>query len=88
MCVSAHTAFRQWYKNVVIRRQGAPLDHQELVTVYRYHYWDSDDVELLTSNWEATLECIRSGLGNPIIESGRQVPAGEVDAFGRHFATD
>jgi hypothetical protein len=58
---------------------------QEPVTIYRYEYWDSEGLELLTSRWEATLECIRSGLGNPIISSGRQVPANEVDEFGRHI---
>ena len=61
------------------------MDEREPVTVYRYQYWDSDDLQRLTSKWEATLQCIRSGLGDPIIESGRQVPASEVDEFGRHI---
>ena len=62
------------------------MDPRDTVTVYRYQYWDSNRFELLTSKWEATLECIRNGLGNPIIESGRPVPASEVDEFGRHFS--
>jgi hypothetical protein len=88
MCDGAHTGVRRRTKNVVIGRRDVALNHRELITVYHYQYWDGDNIQLLTSKWEATLECIRSGLGNPIIESGRQVPASEVDAFGRHFATD
>ena len=87
MFVNAHTAGRGRPKyGSCSQTRTQPMDRQELVTVYRYQYWDIDAVQLLTSQWEATLDCIRSGLGNPIIESGRQVPASEVDAFGRHFA--
>jgi len=59
------------------------LDHQQFATVYLYQYWDDEKAELVASKWAATLECIRCGLGTPIIASGRQVPLGDLDAFGR-----
>jgi hypothetical protein len=59
------------------------LDRQELLTVYRYRYWDEERGEHVSSDREATLECIRSGLGIPIIDSGRQVRVGDLDAVGR-----
>ena len=53
------------------------------VTVYHYQYWDESQQAMLTSKWTATLECIRSGLGTPVVASGRQVPVRDLDAFGR-----
>ena len=59
------------------------MEKRETATVYFYQYWDEDSARLVTSKWEATLECIRSGLGTPIIATGRQVPARDLDPFGR-----
>ena len=80
---NAHTEF-----DCLAYDDGSPqpalaLDLREFATVYRYRYWDDEKAELVTSKWEATLECIRCGLGNPVIASGRRVPAGDLDAFGR-----
>ena len=64
-------------------RESPTLEHQDLATVYRYRYWDDESAQFAISKWEATLECIRCGLGTPIIHSGRQVLVTELDAFGR-----
>jgi hypothetical protein len=53
------------------------------VMVYRYRYWDEDREQHIESKWEATLECINSGLGTAIVESGRQVPRTSLDQSGR-----
>jgi hypothetical protein len=39
--------------------------------------------EHVTSDDEATLECIRCGLGTPILDSGRRARVGDLDPFGR-----
>jgi hypothetical protein len=58
-------------------------DAMEFVVVYRYRYWDEDKREMVTSSSEATLPCIKDGLGVPILESGRKVPRSAVDNLGR-----
>jgi hypothetical protein len=55
----------------------------EYFLVYHYQYWDEDKRQMVTSKWMATLECIRNGLGVPIIESGLRVPRESVDDLGR-----
>ena len=59
------------------------MDRQEWLTVYRYQYWDEDSAQHVTSDCEATLECIRRGLGTPILDSGRRARVGDLDASGR-----
>lgn len=51
--------------------------------VYRYRFWDEDRQQLVQSSAMATLECIRNGLGQPLIESGLRVPSDAVDLSGR-----
>jgi hypothetical protein len=63
-------------------------DTQDFVVVYRYDYWDADENRMVTSQAEATLECIRNGLGIPVIQSGRKVPRTAVDDRGRLIAAD
>lgn len=60
-----------------------PLDALHFVTVYHYRYWDEDRQKLLTAHGEATLECIRSGLGIPIIASAHHVLPHLLDSVGR-----
>lgn len=60
-----------------------PLDRPEHATVYQYQYWDADTSQFVASTQEATLECIRCGLGIAIIESGRQVALCDLDEVGR-----
>lgn len=62
-------------------------DVEDFVVVYRYHYWDEDRHQMVVSKREATLQCIRDGLGIPVIESGRKVPRSALDEFGRVIAT-
>lgn len=59
------------------------MSDERYVTVYHYQYWDDAKQQKVTSKWEATLECIKNGLGTPILESGRKVPASSVDIHGR-----
>jgi hypothetical protein len=63
-------------------------DVKDFVVVYRYDYWDEDQLRMITSTLEATLQCIRDGLGIPIIESGRKVPRTAVDGRGRLIVTN
>jgi hypothetical protein len=58
-------------------------DTGEFLVVYRYQFWDEDAQEMRTSKWMATLECIRDGLGTPVIASGTKVPRESVDELGR-----
>jgi hypothetical protein len=58
-------------------------DAQDYVVVYRYRYWDEERREMTTSKGEATLPCIKDGLGIPVVESGRKVPRSCVDDRGR-----
>ena len=62
-------------------------DVEDFVVVYRYHYWDEDQHQMVISKWEATLQCIKDGLGIPAIETGRKVPRAALDAFGRVIVT-
>jgi hypothetical protein len=55
----------------------------EYLVVYRYQYWDEDTEQMRASKWMATLQCIRDGLGTPIIASGMKVPRESVDGLGR-----
>lgn len=64
------------------------LDAKDFVVVYRYHYWDEDQHQMVTSKGEATLECIKDGLGMALIESGRKVPRSAVDGLGRLIGTE
>lgn len=41
----------------------------DMIAVYRYTYWDEEAKAHKTSTRYATLETIRSGLGQPIPES-------------------
>jgi hypothetical protein len=59
---------------------------KDFIVVYRYDYWDVDQNRMVSSQAEATLECIRDGLGIPVIESGRKVPRTAVDDRGRLIA--
>jgi hypothetical protein len=63
-------------------------DAIEFVVVYHYRYWDEDKNEMVTSSSEATLPCIKDGLGIPILESGRKVPRSAVDNLGRLMGTE
>jgi hypothetical protein len=63
-------------------------DVKDSVVVYRYDYWDEDQHRMVTSTLEATLQCIKDGLGIPVIESGRKVPRAAVDSRGRLIVTD
>lgn len=45
----------------------------ETVTVYRFTYWDENAGAHVTSSRYATLETIRSGLGNAVPESALKV---------------
>jgi hypothetical protein len=56
------------------------------VVVYHYHYWDEERRQMVVSQREATLQCIKDGLGIPIIESGRKVSLTELDGHGRVMA--
>jgi hypothetical protein len=58
-------------------------DAADFVVVYHYRYWDEDKHQMVTSKSEATLPCIKDGLGIPIIETGRKVPRSAVDSLGR-----
>lgn len=58
-------------------------DTAGFIVVYRYHYWDEEQHQMVVSRREATLECIRNGLGIPIVESGRKVHFSQLDEHGR-----
>ena len=58
------------------------------VWVYRYRYWDPARNEMMTASREATLDAIKSGLGVPVVESGRKVPMRTIDRQGRVQAGD
>jgi hypothetical protein len=58
-------------------------DTAGFVVVYRYHYWDEEQHQMVVSPREATLECIRNGLGIAIVESGRKVHFSQLDEHGR-----
>jgi len=62
--------------------------YPEFVVVYHYRYWDERRQEMRVSKWMATLECIRAGLGMPIIETGRKAPLDAVDELGRLMIPD
>ena len=53
------------------------------VWVYRYRYWDAERLQQAVSRDMFTMDAIRAGLGNAILESGRKVRADQVDAHGR-----
>ena len=58
------------------------------VWVYRYRYWDPARNEMVTASREATLDAIKSGLGVPVVESGRKVALKTIDRQGRVRAGD
>lgn len=51
--------------------------------VYKYRYWDDDRQENAVSDEAFTMDAIRSGLGVPVVESGRKVRSEDVDDSGR-----
>lgn len=53
------------------------------IWVYKYRFWDAERNDSVISEEMYTLEAIRTGLGQPVIESGRKVPAEDVDASGQ-----
>ena len=55
----------------------------ELATVYLYIFWDENTSVFITAKREATLDCIRCGLGIPLLTSGRQVALSHLDDVGR-----
>ena len=59
------------------------MEHTEMVVVYRYRYWDPKTNEMILAAREATLVAIKSGLGVPVIESGRKVALSSIDRQGR-----
>jgi len=83
---SEHTGFDSFHTISGVFHPALALDRQEFSTVYLYQYWDDEKAELVTSKGEATLQCISCGLGKAIIASGRQVPVGDLDTFGRVIA--
>lgn len=48
------------------------------ILVYRYQYWDEQTDQPVVSSGYATIMAIRSGLGIPIISSGKWVPIAEL----------
>jgi hypothetical protein len=52
------------------------------VLVFDYEYWDPEISRMRTAELPATLEAIRSGLGRPVITSGRKVLAEWIDSGG------
>ena len=60
--------------------------NDNVVWVYRYRYWDPRANEMVTATREATLEAIKSGLGVPVVESGRKAHHSDLDGHGRVMA--
>jgi hypothetical protein len=52
------------------------------VLVFEYEYWDPDAGLMRPAELPATLEAIRSGLGRPVLTSGRKVLAEWIDSGG------
>ena len=52
------------------------------ILVFDYEYWDPDTSSMLTAELPATLEAIRSGLGRPVLTTGRKVLAEWIDSAG------
>jgi hypothetical protein len=52
------------------------------VLVFEYEYWDPETSTMRKADLPATLEAIRSGLGRPVLTSGRKVLAEWIDAGG------
>lgn len=50
--------------------------------VFDYEYWDPETSQMRTAELPATLEAIRSGLGRPILTTGRKVLAEWIDSGG------
>lgn len=48
------------------------------ILVYRYQYWNEKTDQPVVSDGYATIMAIRSGLGIPIISSGKWVPIAEL----------
>jgi hypothetical protein len=49
------------------------------VMVYLFTSWDDRARSIVTSDVYATIMTIRSGLGMPVLESGKSVPRAEVE---------
>jgi hypothetical protein len=61
---------------------------ENFVTVYRYTFWDEQAQERRSSDVFATLEQIRSGLGQPIHASAIKVPLADLGENGVYIATE
>lgn len=74
---------------VTLRREDAEADDNPLreedawVLVFDYEYWDPQRERMIRAEWSAPLDAIRNGLGQAIIDSGRKVKFGQLDAHGR-----
>ena len=53
------------------------------VLVYEYEYWDPLQERMVRADGAATLEAIKSGLGQPILSSGKKVRFTHLDSSGR-----
>lgn len=60
-----------------------PSGRPEQALVYRYQFWDEAMSMFVTARREATMDCIRCGLGTPLLTSGRQVAFSDLDSVGR-----
>lgn len=59
------------------------MEQHSTVWVYHYRFWNPRTNEMLRASRAATLDAIKSGLGVPIVDSGRKIPAGSIDEHGR-----
>jgi len=50
--------------------------------VFDYEYWDPETSRMVPAELPATLEAIRSGLGRPVLTTGRKVLAEWIDTSG------
>ena len=61
---------------------------ENFVTVYRYTFWDEPSQARKTSDVFATMDQIRSGLGQPVHASALKVPLEELGENGVYRATE
>jgi hypothetical protein len=74
--IAADEAIARAIKRIASRRRGQAM-------VYRYQFWDEATSLFVTAKREATLDCIRCGLGIPVLSSGRPVAFSDLDSVGR-----
>ena len=53
--------------------------HAGQVLVYQYCYWDEGQQARIPSDTYATIMAIRDGLGTPLFETAKWVPASDVE---------